>query len=319
MLTPLRALAGLAILCSLSLLAVILSIDGNLPIAYLGLAGYTLGSIGIVALVCFDNLGELPPVLRLPRIQLPTPRLPKLPELPKGSRVLLLGLVAVGTFFFGPPLVRLVYPEFGGFAPDTINAYTLGAAQYFLALTMAYTGWRAIFPRLYDYAAETMEGKLLESITADLLAMMPPKSPLHAFAASFGKSYEALQAAISDAVVGEVERIKEFGIKLTPPNEGWIKIELDTACGKQTQVVGNNVAGILAGITNIANYHCLGLPSTNTSLAEVAERRKIATLQFSTRCARLVFSCLPFFIFFFAANAALTSALTAVPAAVPGL
>lgn len=243
MLTPLRALASLAILCSLSLLAVILSIGGHLTIAYLGLAGYTLGSIGIVALVCFDNLGELPPVLRLPRIQLPTLQLPKLPELPKGSRVLLLGLAAVSTFFFGPPLVRLVYPSFGGFAPDTINAYTLGAAQYFLALTMAYAGWRALFPRLYDYAAETMEGKLLESITAELLAL------------------------------------------LSPPD-----------------------------------YWPEALPHSPTTerLAEVAERRKIATLQFSTRCARLLFSCSPFFIFFFAANAALTSALTAVPAAALG-
>ncbi|MGI4762337.1 MAG: hypothetical protein ACRYF0_16625 [Janthinobacterium lividum] len=238
MLTPLRVLAGLAILCLLSLLAVILSIESHPAIGYLGVAGYTLGALGLGTLISLDYAGKLPPVLRLPRIQLP-----KLPELPKGSRVLLLGLAAVGTFIFGPPLVRLVYPSFGGFAPDTINAYTLGAAQYFLALTMAYTGWRALFPRLYDYAAETMEGKLLESITADLLALLAPPTSW-----PVGLDYI-----------------------LTPER-----------------------------------------------LAQVAERRKIATLQFTTRCARLIFSCSPFFIFFFAANAALTAALTAVPAAALG-
>lgn len=311
MLTPLRALIGLVLLCSLSITAVILSIDSHLASAYLGLAGYALGVLGLSALLCYDYMGD--GVLNATRIQLP-----KLPELPKGSRVLLLGLAAVGTFFFGPPLVRLVYPEFGGFAPDTINAYTLGAAQYFLALTMAYTGWRALFPNLYSYAAETMESKLLESITAELLAMLPAKSPLHAFAASFGKSYDELQAAISDGLVGQVERLKEFGIIMSPESEGWTKICLNTACGKQTQVVASTPQGILNGLSNIANYYSLGLPNLTYSLAEVAERRKIATLQFSTRCARLVFSCSPFFIFFFAANAALTAALTAVPAAALG-
>jgi len=271
--------------------------------------------------VCFDNLGELPPVLRLPRFRLPElPRLqlPKLPDLPKGSRVLLLGLVATSTFIFLPPLVRLVYPSFGGFAPDTINAYTLGAAQYFLALTMAYTGWRGLFPRLYDYAAETMESKLLESITAELLAMLPPKSPLHAFAASFGKSYEALQAAISDAAVGQFERFKEFGINASLDSQLGGCVRLSAMGQKQAMTVGQNEDGIRAGLTYLANYNPLSLAGPSTSLAEVAERRKIATLQFTTRCARLVFSCLPFFIFFYAANAALTAALTAVPAAALG-
>jgi hypothetical protein len=295
------------------MLAVIFSIESSPFAACLGFAGYVASSIGIVALGFLSYQGKLPPVLPLPRIQLP-----KLPELPKGSRVLLLGLVAVSTFFFLPPLVRLVYPEFGGFAPDTINAYTLGAAQYFLALTMAYTGWRGLFPQLYDYAAETMESKLLESITADLLAMLPPKSPLHAFAASFGKSYEALQAAISDAAAGQVERLKEFGINASADSQLVGALCLSAIGSKPSITVGQNEAGILAGLTYLANYNPLCISGPNTSLAEVAERRKIATLQFTTRCARLIFSCSPFFIFFFAANAALTSALTAVPAAVPG-
>ncbi|MGI4833285.1 MAG: hypothetical protein ACRYFK_07470 [Janthinobacterium lividum] len=153
----------------------------------------------------------------------------RLPPLPKGGRVLTLGLVAIAAFLLLPPLIRLVDPGFGGFAPDTLNAYTLGAAQYFLALTMAYAGWRLLFPGLYAYAAETMEGKLLESITAELLALF----------------------------------------------------------------------------------------STPTALAELAERRKIATLQFTIRCVRFVFSISPFVFFFGQANAALTAALTAVPAAAP--
>jgi hypothetical protein len=147
-------------------------------------------------------------------------------SLTKGNKLLVLALVAILTFLFLPPFLRLL-PELGGFTPDTLNAYSLGAAQYFLALTMAYVSWRWLFPGLYAYAVETMEGKLLESITTDLLALF----------------------------------------------------------GQET-----------------------------TTLPELAERRKIATLQFSIRCVRFVFSISPFVFFFWGANAALTAALTAVPA-----
>jgi len=150
-------------------------------------------------------------------------------SLTKGSKLFVLALAALVTYFFGAPLLRLL-PEMGGFTPDTLNAYTLGAAQYFLALTMAYVSWRWFFPELYAYAAETMEGKLLESITTELLALF---------------SQEAI------------------------------------------------------------------------TLPELAERRKIATLQFTIRCVRFLYSVSPFVFFFLGANAALTAALTAVPAAAP--
>lgn len=156
-------------------------------------------------------------------------------DLPKSAKVALLGLLALATFLFLPPLIRLAYPGFGGFAPDTINAATLGAFQYFAALTMAYASWRGLFPGLYAYAAECMEGKLLEAITIDLFARLPP-----------------------------------------------------------------------------GDYHL-------AELQTLAERRKIATLQFTIRCVRFVFSVLPFFFFLWLANHALSSALTAVPAAGPGL
>jgi hypothetical protein len=152
-------------------------------------------------------------------------------DLEKGSKLLVLALVALMAFLFLPPVIRLL-PELGGFTPDTLNAYTLGAAQYFLAITMAYVSWRWLFPGLYAYAAETMEGKLLESITNDLLALF---------------SNETI------------------------------------------------------------------------TLPELAERRKIATLQFLIRCVRFLYSVSPFVFFFMGSNAALTSALTAVPAAAPAL
>ena len=150
--------------------------------------------------------------------------------LPKSAKVALLALLALAAFLFLPPLIRLVYPGFGGFAPDTINAALLGAFQYFAALTMAYASWRGLFPGLYAYAAECMEGKLLEAITTDLFARLPTGDYLN------------------------------------------FEIEI------------------------------------------LSERRKISTLQFTIRCVRFVFSLLPFFFFFFAANATLSSALTAVPA-----
>lgn len=157
--------------------------------------------------------------------------------LPKGSRVLLLGLVALLIFFALPPLLRLVDPTAGGFAPDTINAAALGAFHFFASLSMAYISWRGLFPSLYAYAAECMEGKLLEAITKDLFDLLP----------------------------------------------------------------------------NPLNFRA------EVMLATLAERRKIATLQFTIRCVRFVFSVLPFFVFFALSNHALTAALTAVPSAAPAL
>jgi hypothetical protein len=89
--------------------------------------------------------------------------------LPKGGRIALFGLIALLVFFGLPPLLRnTIDPTAGGFAPDTINAAALGAFQFFTSLTVAYAGWRWLFPELYRYAADCMEGKLLENLTEDL-------------------------------------------------------------------------------------------------------------------------------------------------------
>jgi hypothetical protein len=165
----------------------------------------------------------------------------KLHALPKLARVALLGLVALVIFCCLPSALRsTIMPTAGGFTPDNLGAYTLGAFQFFAALSMAYVAWRGLFPNLYAYAAETMEGKLLESITTDLLTRLP------------------IQFFLGQE---DITRLK---------------------------------------------------------LAALAERRKIATFQFTVRCARFAFSVLPFFVFFFAANASLTSALTVVPPAAVG-
>jgi hypothetical protein len=92
----------------------------------------------------------------------------KIPDLPKGARVAVFGLVALLVFFALPPALRLIDPTAGGFAPDTINAAALGAFQFFAALTMAFISWRWLFPDLYEYAVDCMEGKLLENLTDDL-------------------------------------------------------------------------------------------------------------------------------------------------------
>jgi hypothetical protein len=179
---------------------------------------------------------HLPARLRLVRRQLPTFHLPHL------ARVAIFGLVATLVFFFLPTLLRAtIDPRANGFTPDTIGGAALGAFQFFAALSMAFVSWRWLFPGLYAYAVETMEGKLLESITADLLKLLPDTS-------SFGDG------------------------------EWW-----------------------------------------QTKIAHSAERRKIATLTFTIRCARFVFSVSPFVFFFVQANHALASALTAVPAGGPGL
>jgi hypothetical protein len=162
--------------------------------------------------------------IRLARRRLPTMQLPYL------ARVAVFGLVATLVFLFLPTVLRhTIDPHANGFTPDTIGGAALGAFQYFAALSMAFVSWRWLFPGLYAYAVETMTGKLLESITTDLLNSL---------------GYDLLLAA---------------------------------------------------------------------------ERRKIATLTFTIRCARFVFSVAPFVFFFVQANHALASALTAVPPAAVGL
>jgi hypothetical protein len=191
--------------------------------------------LNLLPLFAFVPALHLPARLRLARIRLSTAKLPHL------ARVAIFGLVATLVFLFLPALLRAtIDPRANGFTPDTIGGAALGAFQFFAALSMAYVSWRFLFPGLYAYAAETMEGKLLESITADLLAQLPATSS-------------------------------------TGEGEWW-----------------------------------------RTKLAYSAERRKIATLTFTIRCARFVFSVAPFVFFFVQANHALASALIAVPAGGPG-
>lgn len=98
------------------------------------------------------------------------------PSLPKIGRVGLLGATALLVFLLLPTILRhTIDPRANGFAPDTIGATALGAFQFFAALTIAYAAWRVLFPPLYTYAAETMQDKFLESITSDLVALLPPK------------------------------------------------------------------------------------------------------------------------------------------------
>jgi hypothetical protein len=183
---------------------------------------------------------------------------------------------------------------------------------------MAYAGWRLLFPGLYAYAAETMEGKLLESITSDLLTLLPNRSnPGHAgLAATFGKPLEALQVALKDAANGEFERLKEFGFRVQK-NSTLLTIHGPISLGSRT--VPNEAADITRAINSLIQLQGFKDAEPTISLAEVAENRKIATLTFTVRCVRFAFSISPFVFFFYQANAALTSALTAVPASAPGL
>jgi len=175
-------------------------------------------------------------------------------RLPHLARVAIFGAVATGVFLALPDVLRhTIMPTAGGFTPDNIGAAALGAFQFFAALSMAYVSWRYLFPGLYAYAAETMGGKLLESITTDLSTRM--------------------------------ERVHRH---FDNPKASF-----------------NDMAHLVE--------------ATKLDFAEAAERRKIATLTFTIRCARFVFSVSPFVFFFVQANHALASALTVVPPAALGL
>lgn len=185
------------------------------------------------------------------RLRVLRTRLAKLPHL---ARVAIFGAVATGVFLALPDVLRhTIMPTAGGFTPDNIGAAALGAFQFFAALSMAYVSWRFLFPGLYGYAVETMEGKLLESITADLSTRL---ERVH-------RHFDNPEANFSD-------------------------------------------------MGHLVN-------ATKLDFAEAAERRKIATLTFTIRCARFAFSVSPFVFFFVQANHALASALTAVPPAAVGL
>jgi hypothetical protein len=201
----------------------------------------TLCAIARVIMECLFEQVRATPLI--PRLALAARlRLLRAVKLPHLARVAIFGAVATLIFCCLPWVLRhTIMPTAGGFTPDNIGAAALGAFQYFAALSLAYVSWRGLFPSLYAYAAETMEGKLLESITKELLALLP-------------------------------------GTDSVGAGEWW-----------------------------------------QTKIAHSAERRKIATFQFTVRCVRFVFSVSPFVFFFVQANHALASALTVVPPAALGL
>ncbi|WP_375419230.1 hypothetical protein [uncultured Hymenobacter sp.] len=91
----------------------------------------------------------------------------------KGPRILLMVLLAIGAFFAMPPLVRWWNPAAGAFDVGTLNAPVLAALQFFAAVSMAFVAWRFLFPVLYAYVRESMEEKLFEKLTADLISQLP--------------------------------------------------------------------------------------------------------------------------------------------------
>jgi hypothetical protein len=77
-------------------------------------------------------------------------------------------LVAVLIFLVLPPLLRLFYPTAGSFDSGTINTLALAALQYFAATHLALFTYRRLFPTLYDYLVESLQDKVLESVTKEL-------------------------------------------------------------------------------------------------------------------------------------------------------
>ena len=91
----------------------------------------------------------------------------------RGPRILLMVALAALTFFAVPPLLRWWNPAAGAFDVGTLNAPVLAALQFFAAVSMAYVPWRFLFPGLYGYVRDCMEGKLFENLTTELLDQLP--------------------------------------------------------------------------------------------------------------------------------------------------
>ena len=86
----------------------------------------------------------------------------------KGPRILLLIILAGIAFFAVPPLLRWWNPAAGSFDVGTLNAPVLAALQFFAAVSMAFVAWRFLFPKLYAYVRDCMEGKLFENLSEEL-------------------------------------------------------------------------------------------------------------------------------------------------------
>jgi hypothetical protein len=90
------------------------------------------------------------------------------PSVQRGARIVFMVLAAVAVFFLSPLALRWLNPEAGSFDVGTLNAPILAALQFFAAVSMAFVAWRFLFPGLYGYVRDCMEGKLLENLTEDL-------------------------------------------------------------------------------------------------------------------------------------------------------
>ena len=95
------------------------------------------------------------------------------PTASRGPRILFMVALAALAFFAVPPLLRWWDPAAGAFDVGTLNALVLAALQFFAAVSMAYVPWRFLFPGLYGYVRDCMEGKLFENLTDDLLGQLP--------------------------------------------------------------------------------------------------------------------------------------------------
>ncbi|MBO2010840.1 hypothetical protein [Hymenobacter negativus] len=100
------------------------------------------------------------------------------PPASRGPRILLMVALAAAVFFLAPPALRQFTAYFhlplaGSFDLGTLNVPVLAAVQFFAAVSMAYVPWRFLFPGLYGYVRDCMEGKLFENLTADLLGQLP--------------------------------------------------------------------------------------------------------------------------------------------------
>jgi hypothetical protein len=105
----------------------------------------------------------------------PTPQ-PSKPR--RGWRILSMVALAAAVFFLIPPLMRWYttyyhLPAAGSFDMGTFNVPVLAALLHFAAVSMAFVPWYFLFPGLYGYVRDCMEGKLLENVTKALTDELP--------------------------------------------------------------------------------------------------------------------------------------------------
>jgi hypothetical protein len=103
---------------------------------------------------------------------------PTQPKPQKGLRIIAMVALAAFVFFAAPPALRWYaqyagLPMAGSFDLGTLNVPVLAALQFFAAVSLAYVPWRFLFPGLYAYVRDCMEGKLMENLTKTLTDALP--------------------------------------------------------------------------------------------------------------------------------------------------